>query len=122
MKPCNNRPTFDDVREAAARNLAPFTDGPTLRAHLSGLVVVVSLAVWLVLLVVAVMSAPGCLPPVDCTPSTSFCTSAGVPAVCSSTGRTWAVSSPAVPCSEVGGVCAMREGVAACVRPDGGVR
>lgn len=66
---------------------------------------------------------PACLPPVTCTPGAMSCDDAGVPTVCSNTGRGWTVSNPAVPCREVGGVCVVRDNVAACVRDlTGGAR
>ena len=69
------------------------------------------------LLASVLMLTPACLPPVTCTPGGSGCGDDGdTPTVCSSTGRAWAVSSPRVRCAEVGGVCAVRDGVAACVR------
>lgn len=61
-------------------------------------------------------TAHACLPPVTCTPGAVRCDD-DTPTTCSSTGREWAVSSPRVRCAEVGGVCAVRDGIAACVPP-----
>lgn len=71
----------------------------------------------MMLLLCALLCAPACLPPVTCTPGVMRCDD-DTPMTCSSTGREWAVSSPRVRCAEVGGVCAVRDTIAACVRPD----
>lgn len=72
-----------------------------------------------ILLTVALLFAmtPACLPPQTCTPGAVRCDN-DTPTTCSSTGREWAVSSPRVRCAEVGGVCAVRDNVAACVPAD----
>ena len=68
----------------------------------------------LLCIIAFVLAATACLPPVTCTPGAARCDD-DTPTTCSSTGREWAVSSPRVRCAEVGGVCDVRDGVAACV-------
>ena len=65
----------------------------------------------------------GCTPrPKTCEPGIAFCSDAGVPYTCSSTGIAWENSGlPLTGCGAIGGACWSNGRIAGCVVADAGV-